>query len=629
MQFGRPRWSLSRSRAVCLAAVVFLGALSVRAGFGAEALNDPYQILGKYYEAMGGLDKLKAERTRHFEATVSVYGLTGTVREWDRVPSEKRQEVDLTVFRQTSGDNGEFPWVVDQNGKLQIQKDEPTLKKRRIEELVATFDHLNPNSKNFVLTLLSTDKVGDTDCYVVKLASTINEDYRLFYINTTNFYLEKLTLVDPAMEVRTVYSDYRDQGGMMIPFHQESEVLPIGQKQTVELTSYESNIEIDPALFEPPKQDVKDYKFANGTSSENIPIRYTGDHVFLEVTLNCDRKTWCLDTGAAVTVIDPGYAASLGLESSGSIKASGAGQTVDASFVTLPPLSIQGITFDSQQVASIEVSGLFKKMGMDVAGVLGYDFLSRFVTKVDYANQRISLYDPATFEYTGGGEIVDAALRDNLFTLPMSVDGKYSGAWSVDLGAGGTTFFYSFAEKNHLLNLKGFETLAGGAGGYFTMRVGKFANVDLAGFDLRDQVFSVPLAKGAGAFGMREETGNIGNNILRHFVLYLDYSKQQVIFEKGADFDREFPEGKTGLGLVAADSGGIEVFYVSPATPAEKAGFRKGDVVVSINDIPVESFAGVIAISELFKAKAGTEYAIEISREGKTRQLKLKLEDLL
>jgi predicted aspartyl protease len=431
MQFSRPRWSLVGSRAVCLAAVVFLSALSVRVGFGAEALNDPYRILGKYYEAMGGLDKLKAERTRHFEATVSVYGLTGTVKEWDRVPSEKRQEVDLTVFKQTSGDNGEFPWVVDQNGKLQIQKDEPTLKKRRVEELVATFDHLNPNSKNFMLTFLNTEKVGDTDCYIVKLASTINEDYRLFYINTTNFYLEKLTLVDPTMEVRTVYSDYRDQGGIMIPFHQESEVLPIGQKQTVELTSYESNIEIDPVLFEPPKQDVKDYRFADGTSSEDIPIQYIGDHVFIEVTLNCDRKTWCLDTGASVTVIDSDYAKAIGLESSGSIKASGAGETVTASFVTLPPFSIEGITFDSQKVASIEVSGLFKKIGIDVAGVLGYDFLSRFVTRVDYANKKISFYDPDTFEYKGGGKIVDAALRDNLFTLPMSVDGKYAGTWTL------------------------------------------------------------------------------------------------------------------------------------------------------------------------------------------------------
>ena len=80
---------------------------------------------------------------------------------------------------------------------------------------------------------------------------------------------------------------------------------------------------------------------------------------------------------------------------------------------------------------------------------------------------------------------------------------------------------------------------------------------------------------------MREETGNIGNNILKHFVLYLDYKHQRVIFEKGKDFDREFPEGKSGLGLVAADNGNIEVFYISPGAPAETAGFRKGDVVIN------------------------------------------------
>jgi C-terminal processing protease CtpA/Prc len=37
---------------------------------------------------------------------------------------------------------------------------------------------------------------------------------------------------------------------------------------------------------------------------------------------------------------------------------------------------------------------------------------------------------------------------------------------------------------------------------------------------------------------------------------------------------------------------------------------------------------GVLAVRELFKAKAGTEYRLEIEREGKTKSIKLKLRDL-
>lgn len=594
----------------------------------AQTLTDPYQILAKHYEAMGGLDRLKAERTKYFEATVSVMGLEGTVREWDAFPVKKRQEVDLKIFKQTSGDNGEISWVVDQNGKLQIQKDEVTLKKRQVEDLLANYEHLNRESKHFVVTFQGVEKLGSADCYVVKIANTINQDVRIEYLDTASFIAQQSVLITAGMETYTSFSDWRDVGGLKIPFRQDTEIKPIEQKQVVQVTKYESNLEIDPGLFEPPGEDVEDFTFVNGTSAEDVPFKYVAEHLFIEVTVNCDKRQWVLDTGAAASVVDSTYAAELGLETSGTFKAVGAGKTVGASFVRLPAYSVDGIQFGEQKVASINILSLFKRSGLDAVGILGYDFLSRFVTKIDYANRKISFYHPATFEYRGTGKVIDAPLRDNLFALPMTVGGKYSGSWSLDLGASSTSFFYSYAEKNGILTLKGIEGLAGGAGGYFSVRALKFPSVEIAGFALGEQIFSVPLEK-AGALGAREETGNLGNDILRHFVIYLDYKRQQVIFEKGEDFAKGFPTGKAGLGLVVADNGSYEVFFVAPGTPAEKAGFKKGDVVKSINGIPVERFAGVIAIGELFKENAGTQYTMEVSREGVTRQIRLTLKDLL
>jgi hypothetical protein len=594
----------------------------------AATLTDPYEILAKHYEAMGGLDRLKAEKTKYFEATVSVMGLEGVVTEWDAYPNKKRQEVDLKVFKQTAGDNGEFAWTIDQNGKIQIQKDDVTLKKRQVEELLANYDHLNRDSKYFVVTLEGLEKLGSADCYVVKIANTINPDVRLDYVNASSFMPEKSILYTAGMETHTVFSDLREVGGIKVPFRQETDVKPVDMKQVVQVTRYESNIEIDPALFEPPREDVEDFTFAEGTSAEDIPFQYLADHLFIEVTVNCDKQLWILDTGAAATVLDSAYAVRLGLEASGTFKAMGAGKTVGAAFVRLPGYSVDGIKFGEQKVVSINIADLMKRAGLEVTGILGYDFLSRFVTKIDYANRRISFYSPAAFEYHGTGTVVNAPLMDNTFALPMTVAGKHSGTWSLDLGASGTSFFYSYAQANGLLDLKGIEGLAGGAGGYFKMRASKFPSVEIAGFTLGEQILSAPLEKG-GAFGTREETGNIGNDILRHFVLYLDYKRQQLVFEKGGDFGKDFPTGKSGLGLVVADNGDYEVFYVVEGTPAERVGFAKGDVLKSINGIPVARFDGLLAITELFKEEAGTVYTIEITREGTPRRLKLKLQDLL
>jgi hypothetical protein len=612
---------------LALCTFAFLACLAP-ASLLAETLTDPYDVLGRHYEAMGGLENLKAEQTKYIEAKVSVMGLEGTVREWQAFPIRKRQEVDLKVIKQVSGDNGEISWAMDQNGKVTIQKDEVTLKRRQVDELLARYEHLKRDSGHFKVALEGIEKVGDADCYVIRITNTINDDARLEYINTGTFMPEQTVQKTPALESQTVFSDIRDVGGLKVPFRQETEIKTIGQKQVVEVTKYESNVAIDPAIFDPPGADVEDYTFSEGNSAADIPFEYIGDHVFIEVTVDCDKRLWVLDTGAASTVVDADYAAELGLEPAGDFKGVGAGKTVGAQFVTMPAYSVAGINFREQQVVSISIASLFRRAGLEVAGILGYDFLSRFVTRIDFANRRISFYRPADFAYTGPGKVIDAPLRNNIFALPMTVDGKYSGMWSLDLGASGSSFFYSYAEKYGLLDRPGLESLAGGAGGYFSMRVSKYESVDLAGFRLEDQVFSTPVEK-SGAFGAREETGNLGNDIMRHFVVYLDYKDQRVIFEKGADFGKDFPRGKSGLGLVVADDGTYQVFFVSKGTPAERARFKEGDVVLAVNDIPVKSFGGLIAITELFKAEAGTVYEIEITRGGERHRLNLKLEDLL
>jgi len=78
----------------------------------------------------------------------------------------------------------------------------------------------------------------------------------------------------------------------------------------------------------------------------------------------------------------------------------------------------------------------------------------------------------------------------------------------------------------------------------------------------------------------------------------------------------------------ANDDDEIEVFYVSPNTPAARAKFEEGDIIKAVNDIPLELMDGVIALRELFKAEAGTEYRLEIRRDGRSRSIKIKLRDL-
>ena len=619
---------MRKNRMISRPVTAFLfGLVLCGTGLALEEEADPYDVLIAHYEAVGGLERLKAEETRYFEATLSIFGLEGTVKEWQQTPIRKRQEVDLGVLRQTTGDTGDYAWTVDTNGKLQIQRDEETLKRREVEKRIARFEYLDRNSDYFDLALEEAEDVNGIACYVVRMTNSINEDVRTYYIGTGDFLMHKSIKKEAEHESHTVFSDFREVDGLTIAFEQEIELLPIGQKQTVTIVKYESGAEIDPVLFEPPGSGPKDYRFTNGTSAENIPFAYIVDHLFIDVNIGCDKRTWIIDTGASVTVIDAEYAEELGLETAGKMKGYGAGTTVEATFTELPAFSVEGIMFDPQNVAVLEIGGLFKRVGLDVVGILGYDFLSRFVVKIDYANKLLSFYDPDVFEYAGGGAVIDSPMKGRFFVVPMTVDGEHSGDWTLDIGAGGTSFFFPYAMQHGLIERKGIDGLAGGAGGYHPNRTIRFETLEIAGFNLPEPLISVPLQTG-GAFGSTEGTGNLGNNVLRHFVVYLDYDRQHAILEEGADFGRDFPEDRSGLALAVNEGDEIEVFYVSPHTPADRARFQQGDIVRAINGIPVEHMAGVIALRELLKADAGTEYRFELDRDGRTKHIKLKLRDL-
>ena len=100
-----------------------------------------------------------------------------------------------------------------------------------------------------------------------------------------------------------------------------------------------------------------------------------------------------------------------------------------------PRHRVAGIEFAPQNCVSLDIAPLFERTSdLDISGILGYDFLSRFVTRVDYAREELTLYDPELFEYAVDGARVEASLVGDTFAVPVSVDGVPAGRWAVDLG---------------------------------------------------------------------------------------------------------------------------------------------------------------------------------------------------
>jgi len=606
-------------------------AILANPAFSEKPLNDPYQILEMHFDAIGGLDRLKAQTTIYKEGKITIIGagLEGTFKQWTERPLKLRQETDLKVVSEISGDNGEASWHVDANGKLLIRRDENTLKERRVRRLMSEYTYADPEAEYFTLTFEGVEKVNNKDCYVVKIKNTINKNIQKNFYDKSSFYLLKEIVTRPDNEHQVVYSDFRKVEGFVLPFKEAVKELPTNEAIAVEYALYELNPKIDAALFEPPSQDVEDFVFLNGESAEDIPFHYIEEHIYLPVNLNGKERLWVLDCGASVNVIDSSFAAELGLPFEGPVKGQGASGVIDFYFVTVPEYSLGAIEFEQQKVVALSFAPIFEKvLGMEVVGILGYDFLSRFVTKIDFAAQTISFYHPDHFEYKGKGTIFDSPLDGNMLSLPAKIDGEYSGRFRLDIGAPDIDFHYPYAKDHGLLERKGIDIMVGDAAGLTTARISQHKTIEVGDFVLKNPLIGTPHEQGTGSFAQETTIGNIGNSFLRNFIFFLDYDRQRVILERGDDFGKLFPRPKSGLQFHYNADNDVEVVFVSPNTPAHEAGFKKGDIIRTINGIGVEFYDGIIALRKLMREEAGTTYAIGIVRDGKRLDKRLTLRDL-
>jgi len=595
----------------------------------AEKLDDPYEILNRQIEASGGLERLKAEKSQYIEAELSVAGMTGTLKAWSARPDLSRAEIDLGILKITQGDNGKFSWVLDSNGKLQktSKLDQAAQDRKKVKKLMSEFKHIDPESEIFTVTLEGTEEVEGKKCYVIKITNSINDDYYTSYINTSDFMTEKAVSIQGKNSSDSYFGDYRKVEGLKVAFWTKEVSHQTGQPHEISINKYVSNPEIDPGLFDPPEEKGKDFRFITGNSSENVPFRLIGNHIYIPVTVNCKERLWVLDTGAGMSVIEKSFADELGLKGEGDMKGVGAGGTVDIQLTTLPSFSIEGIEFDPQTAAIIDMNDLTRILGVDIAGILGFDFLSRFVTRVDYANELLSFYDPETFEYSGDGRELDVHMQNSVFMVEATLDGEHTGTWLFDLGAGSASLDGAYAYEQGYRDKKGVESLGHGAANAFTNKGILCRSLELGGYKVDNTFLSFPVNEADTVFNA-DEIGGLGNSLFRNFVVYVDYADERVILEKGAAFNKSFPLDRSGLKLTRGDNEELVALFISPDTPAEKAGFRAGDTIRSINGIAVEHFDGLLAVREMLKDKPGTEYVFVIDREGQEKELKLKLKDL-
>ena len=328
-------------------------------------------------------------------------------------------------------------------------------------------------------------------------------------------------------------------------------------------------------------------------------------------------EAW-LDSGASATVLDMAFAKKLGIELGQAITARGvAGQVTDVRLARAD-LVAGDLAMPGRRIVVMDLSNIARITHRPVEVLLGRDVFDQAVVDIDFEGRKLELIPRDAFRPPSGAPVPLKPSAD-LRSLPIEVAGTPMQA-ILDLGnSGGLLIDREFADHYRLFDGRPLSNDLGvGAEGAREQALAELDKVSVGGmrFDRVPTVATAGLSSRAPA--------NVGIEILSRFHLTIDYAGDRIWMTPYADAaTRPFRKNRAGLALVP-EGAALVVEFVAAGSPAERAGWRKGDHVTALDGRPI---APDYAVSEASLWIFGPAGRTVVLSDGQGRPKKLTLAD--
>ncbi len=376
------------------------------------------------------------------------------------------------------------------------------------------------------------------------------------------------------------------------------------------------------------------------TPLEVLRVDLYGKRVWLTATVNQAELVFQFDSAAGASLLTPRAAERAGLQPDAWATAGGAGdKTIRIQVARGVTLRLGRVSWIAPSVVLIPLDNIDEGTGRRADGLIGKDFLDRFVVEIDYAAGQMNLYDPSKYAYSGTGTSFPITLREGpiiegQITMPgqvrlpcrLLVDAPFTGSLA---------FSRPFVEKHRLLDAAGaltpqlLKSKMGGVGGESLIHIGRVQSLTLGPYSFERPVSEFCLAEG-GTLARSDIDGLLGAEILRRFRVIFDYPHLRMILEPaGGALNDAFEYDMSGLEIraVAPELRSFTVRRVHEGSPAAEAGVRVGDSITVINGRPVQELT-LPAIRETLRVP-GREIRISIVRGQEQKDLVFVLRRLI
>ncbi|MBV9883537.1 MAG: aspartyl protease family protein [Sphingomonadaceae bacterium] len=364
-----------------------------------------------------------------------------------------------------------------------------------------------------------------------------------------------------------------------------------------------------------------------GSDSVDVPFTMAANHIILPVSVNGRPPIGFLfDTGAGDELVNTARLAELGIAAYGATQLGGGGGVQASAYARDVDLAIGGATLSRQHARVVDLSGLEHIFGIRLGGILGYDFIGRFVLEIDYGTKVMRLNRPENFAYRGGVPPIPITIEDGIpyaeGVIAVPTRPHIPVHFAIDFGAADTMILTRpFVEANDLLNLAGTDrnvTRTPGPQQMYTQnnRRGRLDEWHLGPAVQRNVPVSFS-ANTSGAYASPAFAGTVGEGIYTRYHVFIDYGRRTLILEPTATTNDPFRQRPPyGLVILASDDlSAVTVSAVAVSSPAAAQGFQPGDVIAGVDGRPVsvEDVRAVLA--------AGGQHVFVVTRGGRSTRI--------
>jgi hypothetical protein len=289
--------------------------------------------------------------------------------------------------------------------------------------------------------------------------------------------------------------------------------------------------------------------------------------------------------------------------------------------------------------AALDFSSLSTHAGRDIDGILGGDFIRRFVVEIDYEDGKLRLHDREGFTPPAGATTVPltfgagTGLPHVRATFRLSEQESFTADCVLDVGSSLQVIVTNpVAESRKLaekLSASQLIPIGRGAGGSSDGRLARLPAVSIGDITVANPV-AILAGRNAGVLSSSTAfEANIGTGLMRRFTVFLDYGRSRVAFQPNGLSGEPLEHDMSGLVLTTEGRPYAKriVESVTPGLPGAAAGFKAGDRLKSIDDAAVETLS-MDALRKLFQ-QHGRTYRVVVERGGNDVTLSLTLKRLV